>query len=459
MPSLRKKKPTVPSAAPAAQSVKFKKGPAKTPPKKKAPLKKKAPGKKTPSKKTPAGPKPLTIDQQAAAQAQATVAPQLAELDIGARDARSKHQTRTAQHEGWYANFADTLKGSFDRTSGALNNLIALNSQGTNESQQVLQAALNSGSAPVDQAAASMGVAAPSSANSNIMAAALANSDAQRNFLGQNALGLQAAQGARMSLAPIGRIQAGNLENARYDTEADELTSQRRGITNQIGNLTTKAKTDLENQKFQQYLARQELGLKKENQTFQQWLANEQLGLSGRQQTLAESTAVHQRNIDWANVGVNQRQVEAQLAAIDKEAKDGKDSDKRDRAKLRGEQWVKGLDMLANYLKPAEGEAPIGDESQDRKDNPLTDADESQLKTYRRRYDDALRLLTGQARMSRSDALRLLAASDFASWRQRAKRELTSLKRRGSKGAVGAAARAPRNKNGLKKKPPVPGLK
>lgn len=423
----------------------------KTAPKKTAPLK----------KKTPAKPKELTVDQQAAAQAQATVAPALAEVDIGARDARSKHQTRTAQHEGWYGGFQKTLDDSFNRTNSALNNLVALNNAGTSGNQQVLQAALNASSAPVNQAAAGMGAAPPPSANPNIMAAALANSDAQRNFVAQNAQGLQAAQGARLSLAPIGRIQAGNLENARYDTEADELASQRRGITNQVGNLTTKAKTELENQKFQQYLARQELGLKKKNQTFQQWLAEEQLGIQGRGQDLAESQHRHQRDIDWANVAVNQRQVEAQLAAIDKEAKTGSDNDKKERAKLRGEQWTRGLEMLAGYLKPAEGEAPIGDENTKRKDNPLTDADESQLKTYRRRYDDALRLLTGQARMSKSDALRLLAASDFASWRQRARKELNALKRRGPKPnrAAQMAGKAPRNKNRLRKKPPVPGLK
>lgn len=406
----------------------------------------------TKSKKTSLKKKPQTLDQKAAAQAQTTLAPQLGELDTASRDAASKHATRIQQQEGWYKGFGDTLGRSFANTTSALNNLISLNNAGAGQSQQILNAALNSGQGSVDQAAAQLGGNRPPSGTANIMASATANADMSRNAIGSNAMGLASAQGQRLALAPIGRIQSGMAENARYGAQDTELSNQRRTVEAQRGALTTKAKTDLENQQFQQYLAEQELGLKKKDQTFQQWLGTQNLDLENRKFTA-------QTEIDWANVGVNQRQVEAQLAKIESDTKHAKTGEEKERAKLRGEQWNRGLEALAGYLKPGETEAAIGDE--DPQDDPNTlDKDESQLNKYRRKYDDAFRLLTGQARMSKSDALRLLAASDFASWRSRARKELNNLKRRGTRrdSKVVEAATGPL-KNSLKKKPPVPGLK
>jgi hypothetical protein len=402
--------------------------------------------KKPPTKKRPAPKKkPLTLDQRAAASAQAQVAPQLGELDIASRDAASKHATRIQQQEGWYGGFSDQLNRSFQNTTSALNNLIGLNNQGGAQNQQILQAALNSGQAPVTAAANQLGGNRPPSAQAGVLASALANSDASRNVVGQNALGLQAAQGARLALAPIGRIQSGMAENARYGAQDTEIQNQRRGVTSQIGSLTEKAKTELENQQFQRYLAEQELGLKKKDQTFQQWLAGEQLDLEGRKFKA-------QTEIDWANVAVNQRQVEAQLANISRDEAKAKTGEEKERAKLRGEQWNRGLELLAGFLKPGDNEAAIGDE--DPQDDPNTDVDESQKAKYRRTYSDAFRLLTGQARMSRSDALRLLATSDFASWRQRARKELNNLKRRGKRRSptIGDLAGKP---NSMSKRPPA----
>lgn len=373
--------------------------------------------------------KPLTIDQQADARAQAEIAPQLGEIDAARRRADSKHATRQQQQAGWYGGFADTLNKSFANTTQALNNLISLNNQGSADSQKLFSAALNAGQAPVSQAASQLGVAAPQSAANDVYAAALANTNASRNVVGSNALNLQSAYGNRLALAPIGAIQAGNLENARYDAEDQEFNTQRRGLTSQLGALKNKYKTDLENQAFQQYLAEQELGLKKKNQTFEEWLAQEQLGLDQRKFN-------QQTKLDWANLALNQRQVEAELLRIKDETKKAKTAEGKERAKLRGQQWNRGLELLSNYLKPGEGEAAIGDENP--VDNPNTlDEDESQLKKYRRAYNDAFRLLTGQARMSRLDALRLLATSDFESWRKRARKELNNLKKSGSRRSIG----------------------
>lgn len=409
--------------------------------------------KPTLKKKPVSKPKPLTLDQRATAQAQAQVAPQLGELDAASRDAASKHATRTQQEQGWYKGFGDTLNSSFQNTAGALNNLIALNNSGAGQSQQILSAALRDGQQPINSAASQLGVDAPPSAQAGVLSSALANSDASRNAIGSNALGLTSAQGQRMALAPIGRIQSGVAENARYGAQDAELSNQRRGVNAQVGSLKVKAKTDLENQQFQQYLAEQELGLKKKDQTFQQWLAGQNLGLENRK--LKSQTA-----IDWANVAVNQSQVEAQLANISDDAAKAKTGEEKERAKLRGEQWNKGLQVLSGYLKPGDTEAGIGDENP--QDDPNTlDKDESQLSKYRRKYDDAFRLLTGQARMSKSDALRLLASSDFASWRSRARKELNSLKRRGKRRELPSDLEATVRSRGntLKRKPPVPGLK
>jgi hypothetical protein len=212
------------------------------------------------------------------------------------------------------------------------------------------------------------------------------------------------------------------------------------------------------NMKFQQYLSEKELGLKEKDMNFQQWLSGEQLdiqqadsatnrrvavaGVTGRdprtgRPTLAADQFTSQRDIDWANVAINRRTVENQMASIAADANDKKDKAKADAAKARGAAWGKGLEVLSGYLKPQEGEGPAtrGDKfpyGAGVPDDPNTPENEAKG-PYKRTFDAALRKLT-QAGMSRSDALRMLQQSDYSDWRERATQMYSRLKRRGGAG-------------------------
>lgn len=400
---------------------------------------------------------PRTIEANAKAQAQSQVQPELDTISSSQRELSGANATRQQELAGWYGNLRSSLDRSFTDTSGALNNLIALSGQAGTQSNEALVAALRQGNQGVDAAGAQMGVGPSGGINeAQILAAAQASSSNQANFTTANSMGSLAAQGERRGLADIGRIDAGNKQNREYQSGLKEIQDRRLDVTRRLPDLTRAAKQDIqanEAQKmqlseakkgrlFQEYLAQQELGLKKKNESFQEWLGKQTLSLDKKK--LKSQTA-----IDWANVALNQRQIEAQMARFRADAKSDSKAESSKRAALRGKQWENGLSALNEYMMPLKGEGAPGLEDPAQ----LVDNDGNPLKLYRRRFDDALRLLTGQVRMSRRDALTMLSASDFPSWRSRARRELkktTTLK----KSLRPLAGKSGSGSSGISKTPP-----
>jgi hypothetical protein len=398
---------------------------------------------------------PAAIEANARARAQSQVQPEIDSLSTIARDTAGAHATRGRELLGWYGGLGNTLEKSYAQSSDALNRMIALNNAGGGDANNVLTAALRAGNQPVEQAAGMMkGVQAPTSDDAQILASAAANASNQANFTNANAMGTLQAQGDRRQLAAVGGIEAAAAENRRYDAQRKELGNQAIDVARRIPDLQNVARQDLQaleqqkaqlgearaNRLFQQYLAEKELNLKSRNETFQEYLATQQLGVSKEELGLKKSQFAHQSQIDWAQIGLNQKEIEARLASI-------KGKDTGEKGKLRAKQWDNGLSMLQGYMTPGEGEGPIGVEDPQQ----LIDKDGNPLRPYRRSYDDALRILTGKARMAQSDALRVLLASDFPSWRQRARKELARIKS-GLSPSMDKLARSPSN---LKKKPPV----
>lgn len=409
---------------------------------------------------------PKAIDENARARAQSQIQPTLDNLASVGRDTAGAHATRQGELTNWYGNFQSGLDKSYANTSQALNQLITLNSAGNTESAAAIAAALRGSDKTVQDAGAMMGAGTPmpQDQDAQILAAAQANAANQNNFVGASAANALSAQGARdATLANVGRIDAGNTEDRRYNAQQQELQNQRSDALARLPDLTSTARGDIQSQEaqkmqlgeakanrlFQQYLAEQELGIKKKNESFQEWLGTQQLGVSQDQQSLDQAKFSHQTKIDWANIGINRTQADAALAKIKQDVKDAKGGTAKERAQLRAKQWVTGLNTLSGYMAPLKGEGQPGDERSSYPDpTGKTDIDGNVIqvpqKVYRRTYDDALRKLTGEARMSRSDALRMLAASDFPSWRQRARRDMESPLVKLARGPVT-----------LHKKPPV----
>jgi hypothetical protein len=435
----------------------------KTVPKKKNPPNAKPKVKKRKPARRPVDPyAPLDeagVNQQASSMVNTALQPFEDQIGQAEREAKSRYDTRNLQNQQWYGNFQNQLDKSFGDTNAALNQLIALGNQGSAADTSTLQAALNAGQTGINQAAQGMGVEAPQGAQNDVLAAAIANAANQRNFQGASAMGMLAGAGERRGLAGTGQLEAGRMENAKFDTAQGEFKNQRQELANRRADaMQTALATVRENemkkraQSFQESLANRELGLKTRSQSFQENLATAELGLKNRAQA-------HQEKIDWANVSLSQEEIRSKSKDLDKAEKEAKTAEGKERAKLRGEQWNRGLTMLSDYLTVGEGEGPIGVEDQDGlavKDKDGVPTGQF-LQPYRRDFDDALRILTGKARMSTGDALRMLMASDFASWRSRARQELS--KRKLSPSMKSLIAGGPKKGKSLKKKPPVPGLK
>lgn len=413
---------------------------------------------------------PKAIEENARVRAQSQIQPTLDNLSSVERDTGSAHTARQGELGTWYGNFQGQLDKSYGNTAQALNQLIAMNAQGNTQAAAALGAALKASDQPVNEAAAMMGPNTPTPPNTDaaILAAAQANAANQNNFIGASAANNLTAAGTRdATLAGIGRIDAGNQEDRRYNAQVTELRNQRQDALGQLPNLVSTARSDIQGQEtqkaqlgeaqknrlFQQYLSEQELGLKKRNQSFQEWLGQQNLGLSKEQLGLDRSKLREQTAIDWANIGINRTQAEAQLEKIKADARDAKHGDRKERAQLRAKAWTTGLDLLSSYMSPQDGEGPIGEEDQAK----LVDKDGNPLKVYRRSYDDALRTLTGKARMSRADALKILQSSDFPSWRARARKEASGIQTLKRGDAAGAYAGLLNNKptSKIRKKPPV----
>jgi hypothetical protein len=398
---------------------------------------------------------PSAIEENARAQAMTQVQPQIDALSSVNRDLTGSHDTRQQELKGWYTGLQSNLDKSFTQTSDALNAMIASNNAGSSDANATLAAALRGGDQTVANAAGMMnGVAAPPDQDAAILAAANANASNQNSLVGANALNALQASGDRRPLASVGLMESGLAENRRYDAQKKEYVNQAMDVANRIPELQNVAQQDIQaletqkgqlgearaNRLFQQWLAEKELNLKSRNQSFQEYLGQQQLGIQQQGASLDAAKFKHQSQIDWAQIGLNQREIEAKLAEINGGKKD-------ERGKLRAKQWDTGLSMLQGYMKPGEGEANPGvtDPKQ------LIDKDGNPLQPYRRKYDDAFRILTGQARMAKTDALRVLAASDFPSWRKRANQELKRIKS-GLSSNLDKVARGPTS---LSKKPPT----
>lgn len=410
--------------------------------------------------------------------------------DLDQRTTRENQQfaTRAGLAQGQAQYQSADLAGAFTNTQNALNQILATSNAAGAQDQATLAASLKAADDARAKMYASLGIAPPATPvdpnapqTSQLLTGAAANEAGILGNATSDATAQIAAAGERraipgqqlaLSLRDIGGEHTANLNEIQ--TGRDALKKNRPALLRQ-------ALQDLQsfeiakrqygdqhaNQLFQQFLAEKQLGDSEQNQTFQQWLATQQLNISQQQAddqsrvTGATITGtdpktgrptfdyrkwLDQSNIDWANVGINQQQATAQIAAIAAQANDADDKKKSDAAAKRGEGIAKGIEWLSGFM----GEAPPGTNSKYPfapavpsagaiSDDPSTPQNEGKpavkgSPTYRKLFDDALRGMTQY--MSRSDALRILTKSNYSDWRAKANYLLQRAKRRGRSGPV-----------------------
>lgn len=404
---------------------------------------------------TPLSPGQLNTQAQRIAMGQ--LQPQLDEVGRRISQGQRASDTRSQQIQGWANWQQGNLDKAFSDTREALNNLISLQGNIGSQSQQSMASALRAGTQSTAEDAARLGAIAPDAVNPALASGEEANRNAQMS-LGSGAGALLGFMGAERTLPSVGLGQYQEQERQRWRAQQQDLLGQKSDLLGQVPGLQASALKDLRdfelakaqfgetraNNMFQQYLAEQELGLKRSDQTFQQWLARQQLSETKRsnraQEGLSMQQFLHQKDIDWANVGINQRQVEAQIAAAERDYRNAKNKDAKERAKVRGEGIAKATEWLSGFMKPSEGQAgpsnskyPFGAGKPEVAEDPNTGRKyQPATSTYQRLFDDALRGMTRYT--SRSDALRILATSEYSDWRAKAKYLLQRMKRRGRSG-------------------------
>lgn len=388
------------------------------------------------------------LTSAATKEAQSQVQPALDENTSQVNAANAASGTRQHELQSWYTWGGDRLKDAFSRATDAANKLIATQNAGTADEQGALAAALGDQSDNTNRLAQQVGGDAPAPQDSQVLAAALASSQAANRFSSDTAHALTQGTGERVGdIVPMG-IEAGRKEQGRLQAIIDGLSGDRKSIMARLPDLITTSRNDLRQTEFnkaqakgQLDLAKKQFGEAKANRLFQQWLASQQLDLSKQNQsfqqwlaqqnfTLDTEKFSHQKQIDWANIGLQQQSVNNQLKQIEADAATAGKGDKKEKAKLRAQQWQNGLALLSGYMSPADGEAPPGLNI-----DKLPEGDK-RLEKYNnnyqpRQFSEAMRILTGQAGMTKSDAFRLLAASNNKEWRDHAKYAQRRLKRRG----------------------------
>lgn len=362
--------------------------------------------------------------------------PQMEDLRSQINEATSANQGRREDISRYTAGLTNNLTKSFDDTNRALQGLLSTYTGGNQAAQQSLAAILAASDQAGVNRAQGAGVPAPGTGSAQVNASANSLPNAGGNTLAQIFASQIAAASQRQSLGSLMARESYDQEAARFRNVMGGLQNQRTSLSSQIPQYRQNARQELwqqalagQNQGFQQDLARDQFGLAKQNQKFQQNLANKQFGLSQQQFKLAQQQFglerlkfEHAKNIDWANVALEGRKFQESIRQFDAQLQQAKAENasreriaaieqKRQLAQQRAKSYGAAVEGLSQYLA-------------------MSRREQKHPRTYRRYWDDAMRLLTGQYRLDQRSALQLLGSTTFKSWQRKAD---YMLRGRGSK--------------------------
>lgn len=390
-------------------------------------------------------------------QAMTQLNPQLSTIASNVNQDQAAHAQRERDLQGWGSWESDQLKSAFDSADKASNDLIAGTAAAGTGSADNLRASLASNTGAQNALATRLGGMPPPNQDAALLAAATASNDAGNRAASQIGGGLVSGAQQARSLAPVQANQLETTEQGRLKTLLDQAKLDRANVMTQLPDAETSARNSIlqtlqgnrqlkdteQNQEFQQYLAQAEFDDKVKQEGFAQWKAKQDVAnakantlISGQQVANQASQYADTSKLNWAQLNLDQQKV---TADINKVNADAQAAGATAAAKARGQQWNTGLTMLASYIggfsantamvaDPANPGKTISVKT-DANGKPLADpntpggyvlAGPQQLP----HYGDAYRILTGQARMSRHDALMVLAASQYPSWQAAAKKQL-----------------------------------
>jgi len=263
--------------------------------------------------------------------------PQLSDLSNQGRQEDRAHTARAGEIESLYNSYGNELQQAYDRTTGALNNLVAQSQGASSADQAALRAALSAGQGQQDQLAQRVG-AQPSGVPSNAGASATllpawGTAEANRTALGSNVAGLISDAAQRRTLPALGKIRSSEDESRRHFGVRSKLSDARSSILSQVPGLRLQARKSL--------LSDAREG---QNVAFQQELAAKQFGLSEKQFGLDVRKQAHQESVDRTQLDQAQQQIDNAVAQ-------GADGGTVDQMKAHADALKSGYDYADSLFK------------------------------------------------------------------------------------------------------------
>jgi hypothetical protein len=324
--------------------------------------------------------------------------------------ATGAHTRRASEIRGSAQFMATQLKQAQDDANAALRDMMSAAGTSNERSQAALQGAIGQSNDKASALAGTIGGTLPNSqVDENILANAQNSGAAGLGSLANTGASVGTAFARDEELAAIGARQFLAGEQGRFGAIEDDLTGRERDIRSRIPEFRSQARQAIDaeqlarnSQGFQQGLARKQFQFQKKesnrnyreakaSRRFQQWLAHAQFDLDAQK-------AADESRQNWANIAINQQQVDLQRqanqAAIDQASND---ADKAD-AEAASKRWEAGLSYFTNIYKPGVKKGKGGRESQDPNWRPPNPA-------------DVYVALTGRYNLTRREALRMMATS------------------------------------------------
>lgn len=359
---------------------------------------------------------PADISDSAAVMARSQVQPTIDDAQANIDETRSANAARMKDLTNWGQFQQGQLNSAYDNARSFLDSQITSKVASDQVAQDALAAALRRTASPEDALGRMLGTNGPANNEAAVLNGAALNRASSEQALRDQAGAYVNLAGANRGLANTQFMEEEGKQNRRMTAAVKGFQKDKQNAVAQIPGLQQTAFETLQNQETEKAKFRSQQREARASRIFQQWLSKQQLGVQKKAQELEMAKFLHQKEIDWANVGLQKQQINNQLAQIQADADNTKDANKKARLEAKGKAIANAIGSLDAFMTPQKGEARPGDE------HPAEDPNTGVAPTiYRRRFNDAYALLRSRPGITRKDALKILMHSTFPSWQKEAR--------------------------------------
>lgn len=306
--------------------------------------------------------------------AQLGIQPQLDENTRETTAATGAHTGRQNDITSMYNINTKARQDALTAAGTALNGLITSNAGADKGTQDAMAAALRAGQDRENAVNAQLGLASQGDGGQAYTNAIQAGNDVGDIGLTGQFASILGGLGRDVGTSEIGRREASDAENNRWDSVYNDLTTGRQQLTDQLPGLREQARQNLsatelarQGQQEQQRLANTQEGLAEDQFGEQKVQDKSQRSLSKRQQTETERSNKAQETLssdqnaetvrsNQAGEAINQAQVDNTRRQLHQDAINAQNTTDAVGAKAKADRFDAGVKLLTDYLKPTKGE-------------------------------------------------------------------------------------------------------